>query len=419
MGRRYCYGMTLRERIEDFLRRPLTSTFITLLVLVTGGVASLASVEIRNAFPFYWGWSLSFSGWAIAFWSMAFMSAILFFLRQVAVDTAREQAQSELRDTATSMLGLQKHASSQMELLDALVRTMPPENFLEHFVQYYAASEKSIETAYRTAGPGQVEASRLAILTVLRVIASLAKQFDGNRPDRRYAANVMLFTSAQDLSEQQIASFAEDVLFCDETVDPRKLRGVLELVPHYSCSDDESLVPDDRLRRIVLPIPATPKNPKGKWLVLPGAPMAFVTGMVSSFIDTKSSMKEWLDNEGDFQELIKDRLVTYFAEHQHVRSFVSIPLLPSERLYAKSGEAEAIAPLGVLNIHTDHAGLLRHDSTAATRGSPLSNFNAIIQPFVLNLIKLLSLHAKSQGGNAELLVTREQSDGGLLPNRVD
>jgi len=264
---------------------------------------------------------------------------------------------------------------------------MPPENFLEQFVELYATADKALSTALDSPEESRAEAIRLGVRHHLRIVAYLAKKFDGDR-QARYAANIMIFRAADRLSTEQIADHKRFLRFCDPSTDCRLLLGLLELVQDFSSTDDDKLEPDDQVRKIVLPIPIQQKNHQDRWLVLPGAPLAFVTRKASAFADTRAKLREWLDNEGDFQELVKNDLESYFVDSPNLRSFVSIPILPPEGLYS-SNRDDSPLPIGVLNIHVDSPGLLRGADWAEPRGSAMSHFNAIIQPFSLNLVKLL------------------------------
>lgn len=373
--------LNFMESIDYVLRHPAIATLITFLLLVTGGLGSVYSNEIRRAFPLYWGPFDGLSVPAIAFWSMVAVSGTLFFFRQRATDTARERAQREIRTEAKRLL-------EQNERLETLLRTMPPENFLEQFVELYASAHDALVMALDPDRDDRSEAVKLCVQLHLRIVAYLARKFDGDRQKPRYAANIMLFRRATDLRDEQIAEYEKLLKFCDQSTDCRKLLGLLELVPDFSATDNEPLLPDGQIPRIVLPIPMQAKNPQGRWLALPGAPVAFITGKASAFADTLK-LREWLDREGDFQDVVKSEIEQYFAEDSNLRSFVSIPILTAECLY-KSDKVSLPPPIGILNIHVDCPGLLRGADWTEAKAAPMSQFNAIIQPFVLNLVKLLT-----------------------------
>ncbi|UUO08098.1 hypothetical protein M4951_07205 [Blastopirellula sp. J2-11] len=366
---------------------PVFGAFLTFSILFAGGLGSIFSDDIRDAVPFHWVWPWEPFKLALGpsvFWVASLFSALLFLFRQQATDIARGDAQREVRVAADEL-------KAQSEKLEVLVRTMPPENFLLEFAQLYAKSDSAIDTVLgtRTAAASREDIA-LAIRQFLRMIALLAKAFDGERKNGRYAANIMLFRSSACITPDWTEENDEKLLFCDRSIDLQKCQGVLELMPEFSMTitGDVEPSPDAKVKKIVLPIPAKAKNAKGKLLVLPGAPMAFETCEPSGIKDVRKELCEWMQAEGDFQQFVVDEIHDYFSHHATVRSFVSIPLISSEVLCGRA-EPQGCKPIGVLNIHLDQPGLLRTEGINPQMVSQVSNFNALIQPFILNLIKLL------------------------------
>src|SRR5437868_1340623 len=113
-----------------FFRSPWSSTIITLLVIVVGGIGAVYPEEIKKGFPFHWH---RMPLEAQIFWALTFITSIAFFFRQREDDRAREAAQQRVLQKAEALEEAQQRALRKAEALEYLVRTLPPANFLSTF----------------------------------------------------------------------------------------------------------------------------------------------------------------------------------------------------------------------------------------------------------------------------------------------
>jgi hypothetical protein len=365
-------------KIAAALRHPFSAAAITLIIIVTGLLGSIFSAEIRRAFPFYWGPG-RLSPQAVIFWALAVISALAYFFREQSV-TAEEQR--------VRRLGL-----SQAQRFETLIRTLPPANFLELFSKFLGAADNVVEAAFKGARPAPqapdiVEES---VRHLLRMIATLAQEFDGGHGGVEYAANIMIFKSPEMMSKEEQGDIKKRLLFSDESVAVENLRGVLELqLPLSATAAAEAAPPDPRMKPIVLPIPKTSKT-DGRFKVFPGAPLAFVERELDVYTDT-SGLAAWCEKYGDFTDEVIDAIGSYFAG-SHIRSFVSIPLFD---VGVEGSDQRETDPVAILNIHSTRKGLLHG------RGEPLVHFVAIMQPFKTYLGRLLKgLRTNTESSNVE------------------
>ena len=230
------------------------------------------------------------------------------------------------------------------------------------------------------------------IRVVLRLVATLAQKFDGDHPDVRYAANIMIFRLASELTGPGLDELQERLQFSEEGVGVENLRGLLDLELSLSTiASDLNSNRDPNLTGFALPIPKTARTESGM-KVLPGAPVAFVDKEVDIYIDTRN-LREWCDKYGDFTEDVKRQLEAYFNKNEGIiRSFVSIPLFCSTDEDEKKTD-----PIAILNIHSNRPGLLKE------KGEPVIHFVAIIRPIQVIISKLLVayLHSSCNAGSQE------------------
>lgn len=356
--------------LSRILRHPATAAVITILLIVTGGVGSIYSVEIRRAFPFQWsphgrfllGGPWSYSPQATIFWVLVVASALIFYFRQRADDRAREIAQDALISRARN--------------LEHLIRTLPPPNFLSVLAQILGQADR-ITDAINAANKPDREDLVQGLRHLLNLTAKLAQSFDGNDPAVHYGANIMSVRYSGSMNEAEEAEIQSRLFFCEPEASVDQLLGVLDLNAEFSTTaDDSTAKADPNLEPFALPLPAEPYTETG-YRVLPGAPMAYFTRQADGFADT-AELRQWCDSEGDFTNAVKDELEDYFR-HAQFRSFLSIPLFAT----ADATEQLDDDPIAILNIHSDRLGLL------ATANEPASHFVSIIRPFQLNLAKIL------------------------------
>jgi hypothetical protein len=349
----------LKRFFDTLFRHPLFNSLVTLLIIVAGGVGAIYSDEIKNAFPFYWGHG-PWSHHASLFWLIAIVASILFFFRERAVTRAQEESQ---------------------KLLERLIRTSPPENFLSVFSNLVGPAAKVVEAAtLASRDPKNEEADlKLSIRQILQMIATLAQKFDGDDPRCRYGANVMVFLPTTEMSVDEKERFRKELIFCDPTVGIAELRGILRIEIELSTTaGDKEVKADAALKNVfALPIPKEPMN-LSLYKVLPGAPLAFVKKQADLYTDTHT-LADWCEKFGDFTQEVTRAVDTHFHESP-IRSFVSIPLFPASQNGIDDLNTE---PFAILNVHSDKTDLLRE------QGEPLRHYVAILRPFQVFLVQLL------------------------------
>jgi hypothetical protein len=333
-------------RLEPAFRGPLYATLVTLLAVIAGALGSVYSQEIGRSFPLYWGPYDSFSLNALLFWSTLIAFALLFFFRQAATDKARQQ-------------------------LVELIRTLPPADFLSEFDRVLSVCEQAVEQVRRESVQ-TAEAIEGAIRVVLDGIVTLAALFDGRPYGVTYAANIMLFRETRSLSEAELKLLMERLRFRDPVLDARALKGVLDLQLSLSTTTATAGAdPDGNLQPLALPIPPSIRSEDGRrWRLLPGAPLAFVTGGMELYTDT-STLGRWCRTYGDFSETVCAEVESYFGSStgMRIRSFVSFPLADADKI-------------GVVNIHRDQPGLLGEKE-------PARQFLPLMRPFRQLCLSLL------------------------------
>jgi hypothetical protein len=341
-------GHVIRDlyiRFEPVFRGPIYATLVTLLAVIAGVLGSVYSPEIGKSFPLYWGPYDSFSLPVLLFWSTLLAFALLFFFRQAATDKARQQ-------------------------LVELIRTLPPADFLSEFDRVLRECEQVVEQV--RSGSVQTEAIEGAIRVVLDGIVTLAGLFDGRPYGVTYAANIMLFRQTRSVPEAELKLLMDRLRFRDTVLDARALQGVLDLqLPLSTTTATARPDPDGNLQPLALPIPPSIRSEDGRrWRLLPGAPLAFITGNMELYTDT-STLGQWCRTYGDFSETVCAEVESYFGSStgMRIRSFVSFPLADADNI-------------GVVNIHRDQPGLLGEKE-------PAKQFLPLMRPFRQLCLSLL------------------------------
>lgn len=339
-----------------------------------GVLGSLYSEVIKTAFPinlfpsqpWYWPWQPT------SFWLLGLTSILWLGFRGRAADRSRYKAEGRLNDKAK-------------EIVDTL-RTMPPHDFLAEFAACCKELQRSTRIGLTVYNPTSNPVRReLAIRTVLQYIANLAATFDASEEYVRYGVNVMLFKDSQAID--QVDEIEERLRFCDSAACINKLQGILDLQIKLSAtttvndeeSDKTKYKSDSSLNELALPIP-TITEAGGKYLVLPGAPVAFVSRKTSYGFDTRTLIHERDEAGYDFNRQIQRELVDFFEETSEIKSFVSIPLFKDE-----DSELAGIAhgPFAILNIHSNRANIFSGEKKL------VEQFESICEPFKGKLVELL------------------------------
>jgi hypothetical protein len=306
---------------------------------------------------------------------------------QIAGDQKRLEAEIRLSDKANDLANL--------------IRTMPPEDFMELVGELNWRCAQIVASVDRD--PLIVERSDLeeTIRELLANVAVLAWKFDASPWNSAYAANIMLFRSCEGLDEKQRSDLLSRLKFCGDS-HLEDLHGVLDLDQQLSAViTNDSMVgkrPDDSLAALALPIPKTNQwinDDKTRWRVLPGAPFAYVKALAlkKPLIDLcrdSAGLADWCRKNGDFTPTVISQIGQYF-DGGKIASFASLPLQ----------RPDPEAPIvGVLNLHSNRKGFLRQKIGPYARGQvddldgtnvPAEHFCSMISPTLFSLARLLEL----------------------------
>ena len=378
-----CMGTSanLKKRVGQIVLSPYFSTTNTLLISLAGGLFGIYADDIRDAWPFQFHARGPISWTAFWSWMTAILAALGFFFRQRADDTMREKTQAQLV-SQTAELAKLVHKEDQMHQkrikeLSELIRTLPPAKFVDSFAELHEISDIAIGKvlASRPYDPEQVEE---AIRLVLRAVATLARIFDGDLEHVSYAANIMIYTDSASLSAHEKNEIQNKSLkFVEPGVTIDGLAGILELQIHLSANTVMDESHDTNLKPLALPVPLNPRSgttADAKWKVLPGAPLAIVTGLPDIHTDFALLMR-WCAAHGEYSPSVMREFFNYLESHsEHMQGFLSVPLLQRENPTTR---------FAVLNVHCQRKGLL-HDHKQA-----VAQFVSVVKPFQSMLVKLI------------------------------
>jgi hypothetical protein len=191
---------------------------------------------------------------------------------------------------------------------------------------------------------------------LLSEIANLARTIDGAQ--EAYHANLMCFHKTKP---------ADAVLRFSSI---GSTEGFLVLDQELSSVSRRPLEWDGSLQSIALAIPSDVRSSDGRWLVLPGAPKAYVTREASHVPDT-SKLRSWCEQEGQLPARAVDEIVAYFKT-------AGIGGFASKRLAVDGDQSE-----WVLNVHRTSPGLLEGQERA---------FLALVAPLEHLLLQVLERH---------------------------
>jgi hypothetical protein len=338
----------LAPHLMSIGRRPWFAGLTAAVGTFAGFLAAIYSDNVRVAFPFspphdlWWSGPLVVS--ALVTWVALITFGCMFGINSWALSSASD----------FQIQALQK---STQELHD-VIRTQPPRNFLVSFQDFLVLAYPPIMAGL---SDGQTEIKiREGIVAVLSNLAFMAQLFDRQQKRRRYCANVMLFRDFATLTETERSDLSGLAKFRERPpTDGVGWYGVLELRPDLAVSlkGDEGIAIDESLPRFVLEIPGEREriDAEGRGLVLPGAPEAFCA-RAYTYIPDAYLMGDSCSQERGLRPAISTDMDRYFKEGngRDVRSFISIPILPSGCGNRRDG-----TPLGVLNIHCDQPYMLR------------------------------------------------------------
>ena len=271
-----------------------------------------------------WAWA-RFALFVLVF----LISFALFFYRQNVVDRRREHVQARLETS-----------QRQLEAIPDLVRTMPPESFLQDLGITLEKCE------VMNAASGNERAAVLeSVAASLKGIAALARAFDTTSSSSTFGANVMVFIPADEAS-----AWASRIKFMGHAEKLSGFKGALVLCHDLTATDRGA--PDGNLAEMALPVPlelGTEKDASGKggWRPLPGAPMAFCRKSFEHFSSTRD-VANWARKHADFTSGVLEEVDSYFSSTSAVQGMLSCPLFAPNSAYQDRRDREVI---GVLNVH--------------------------------------------------------------------
>jgi hypothetical protein len=308
----------------------------------------------------------------LAFWVIVVCTSLLHFFRERELDAAKGRSQVRLEESQARL-----EASAQS--LQDLVRTLPPDGFLDELAVSHEAS------LVLTANAGSAENFSAAAVFTIRAIASLCKRFDESGTTATYAANVMTF-----VSKDRADAHCEYLLF---TASPRSLdglRGVLLLIPELSANTAAHDRSDETLQPLCLPVPLNARHSSGgPYLVLPGAPFTYLEKTFSVF-PVIADLIKWCEERCDLQRHVKNSITEYFNEKAaHIGGLLCIPL----RFPTESAEGEI---QGVLNVHWSTGQRLRDEHAAFIFSQSLAPLTMLLSWQVRRLQELGEFEKRAQ-----------------------
>lgn len=349
----------------------------TLAIVFAGVCASLFTNSIRNtATDLIPKESDALGGWI--FWLAVFTAGLLFWVNHAALTRKSDKARMDL-ETAVKRLN-----------------TIPSEIFLPTYSRCWNQAAGVTFTCIAASKSSVLKRSDVesAIQTVQYAILETAKDFDGASEAADYSANIMLWRNSGEKPESENALSVVRVAPEDPSI-----AGVLELIPRLSVivKGQRNLgsiatgATDTLTKPILLPVPEDQEkflDDKGreKLVLIPGAPLAFKTGSCAVF-PTMQEFIALLRDGTTLDDRVKRRITHYFTdgEGKHIRSFASFAIL--------SGRSAAELPIGVLNLHSNCAGILEDN------GETL--FAPVLAPFLSLLAVLLALRSQASVEAAE------------------
>ncbi|MDA8119375.1 MAG: hypothetical protein M0Z85_04845 [Gammaproteobacteria bacterium] len=342
---------------------PFLASVAGVLAGLLGAIYARGSGGLEKSPPFTW---LPVNEHVVWFWALVIIFALLFGLATWAPASAASKEIGELRKI--------------QENLERVVRTMPPDGFLNRFETY---CNKSFLVAAQASGRNAKEADIIsAVRAVLASVLYLAREFDDGGPGTVYSANVMVYHDAETLRRNnpgKLNELQKGLVFFEQGAGAESLAGLLELVPEFSMR----LVANGGAERdadtpaIVLPVPAQ-RNDGHKVTFLPGAPEAFCSEIGYAGYEDTSTLADWCRTNSALRPKVADDIEAYFSPSgggAAIKSFTSLAFgKPSV------GEEEADSqPVGILNLHSNRTEFLGE----ARRGRDL--FVPLIAPLRLLL----------------------------------
>jgi hypothetical protein len=431
--------------LQRLVGNPMYGAAVALIGFIAAAIASTFSTEIRRSFSLarwitaWYKSGFDFHIWrfpdavpVVIFWAIAFAWLYLYTALEAAksksIGILQEQSQllenkvqgvesnvskigsaaGEIGQAVHTVEGAVGSVREQTFRIIEAVHTVPPPGFIEGFCRASTSLQTTLtrDLPRRSDNAANKAQFELIVRVLLCAVANLASLYDVGRRVR-YAANAMVF-EPKNPSEPFFPNHLEkEVLhFLPRGFWPGNLSGVLFLPKALSAIGSRELITgveqDPDIEEVIFGIPNEPIDENGRWLVLPGAPLAFAKWEINR--SSRTGNKELreavhgIDNMSEFRSLVKgdgihgekfnleDSLITKVEDYyvksrpsQFVRSFQSFPLVDN------TGKA-----IGVLNVHCNHATLL---GPVQTNEAELrqATFAGIITPLVFEIANIVSL----------------------------
>ncbi len=362
----------VKDRLETFFLNPLMGGITGVLAVMAGAIASFYTDEIKANLSIWFLTHTDISKNATMFWVAVFLTGISLSGATWAQRRASNRERSVLQDETASL----KDAISRIE-------SLPPEGFLGNYQKLLNRATRSVVAVLSSKrDKGDIEQ---ALRNILGAILELARDYDRVlNANAIYYANIMLYFPKGKTGENPWFKF--------DGAGPAHPdnEGYLQLIQEFSTSSkQDGFSKDDRIMPLAINIPIKIEpividGGKTKHPVLPGATWAFVYGEFTAF-STIQLLENWLNERCSAAESIKEKAKSYFrsGKGKHIKSFVSMPLLDL------SGSDETRYCYGVLNIHSDHEGLLKE------KGG--DRFSPLMEPFRQLMFILLKLSGRNSG----------------------
>lgn len=358
---------SVKRRLRAFGLSPFVPFFASIVGVLAGLLGAIYAGGpggLEKSPPFTW---LPVNEHVVWFWALVIVFALLFGLTAWAPASAASEEIGELRKI--------------QENLERIIRTLPPDGFLNRFETY---CNNSFLVAAQTSGRKTKEDDIIsAVQVVLASVLYLAREFDGGGPRTVYSANVMLYHDAAALGRSnpdKLEELQRELKFFEQNAGAESLAGLLELRPEFSmklAAKGSAELDTGSTSVIVLPVPAQ-RNDGHKVTFLPGAPEAFCSEIGYAGYEDTSTLATWCRSNSALRPKVADDIERYFGQSgpgAAIKSFTSLAFgKPSV------GEKEAgNRPVGILNLHSNRTEFLGE----ARRGRDL--FVPLIAPLRLLL----------------------------------
>ena len=331
-------------------------------------------------------WSGGPAGLSLLFFACVIVSGVLTLAAQYEHMRQGREDESRRSTAETLLIGQSDDLLRETEELRQLVRSMPPTNFLDVYGIQLELCHRTHIDAYGVRSDEAGAVDEIAAMTrfILRAIGKVFAVYD-NAAGAAIGVNIMLFLGPNRV--ELPLDFAPDDLALEE------LEGALVTDPRLSArTDRDGGDPDPDLAELRLPVPRRrfiQVEGRQYRCVLPGAPFAWTERTTVAYA-SQAELLAWCDEECALPPAVHLAMQGYLRSvGRAVQSFVSLPLIP------RGGSV----PIGVLNVHSDRAGLLEDRR-------PDEKLHALLKPLlalVVDMLELLSAaeHERQAAAEAE------------------